>query len=64
MIEQAYARHGHVNVLDVGGTQRYWKILPAAYLASRRVSITLLNTTPVRQPRYRHSAHSVPMAVT
>ena len=50
MIEQAYARHGHVNVLDVGGTQRYWKILPAAYLASRRVSITLLNTTPLRQP--------------
>ncbi|WP_414158943.1 glycosyltransferase [Pseudomonas sp. BNK-45] len=50
MIEQAYARHGHVNLLDVGGTQKYWKILPATYLASRRVSITLLNTQPVRQP--------------
>lgn len=50
MIEQAYARHGHVNLLDVGGTQRYWNILPATYLASRRVSITLLNTTPVSQP--------------
>lgn len=46
MIEHAYARHGHVKLLDVGGTQRYWKILPAAYLASHRVSITLLNTTP------------------
>ena len=50
MIEQAYARHGHVNLLDVGGTQKYWKILPATYLASRRVSITLLNTQPVHQP--------------
>lgn len=49
MIEQAYARHGHVKVLDVGGTQRYWKILPATYLASRRVSITLLNTSPPSQ---------------
>ena len=50
IIEQTYARHGHVNLLDVGGTQKYWKILPATYLASRRVSITLLNTQPVRQP--------------
>ena len=49
MIEQTYARHGHVKVLDVGGTQRYWKILPATYLASRRVSITLLNTGPASQ---------------
>ncbi|QXI26278.1 glycosyltransferase [Pseudomonas vanderleydeniana] len=49
MIEQTYARYGYVNVLDVGGTQRYWNILPADYLASRRVSITLLNTRPASQ---------------
>lgn len=49
MIEQTYARHGHVKILDVGGTQRYWNILPATYLAARRVSITLLNTIPPSQ---------------
>lgn len=43
MIDEAYARHGHVNLVDVGGTQRYWRIVPQDYLDSRRVSITLVN---------------------
>jgi glycosyltransferase involved in cell wall biosynthesis len=54
MIDEVYANHGHVNILDVGGTQRYWKILPASYLASHRVSITLLNTEPSSQEPVAH----------
>ena len=47
MIEQAYHRYGCVNLLDVGGTPRYWHQLPEAYLESRRVSITLVNISPI-----------------
>lgn len=43
MIDAAFERHGHVNVIDVGGTARYWRLLPEAFLESRRVSITLVN---------------------
>jgi glycosyltransferase involved in cell wall biosynthesis len=49
MIDQAYLRHGHVKLIDVGGTQRYWNILPSEYLDARHVSITLVNLGPVRQ---------------
>ncbi|MBD9415046.1 class I SAM-dependent methyltransferase [Pseudomonas sp. PDM16] len=57
MIDQAYARHGHVNLVDVGGTQRYWSLLPRDYLDSRGVSITLINICHgdqvARHPRFR-----------
>ena len=38
LIEQAYARHGEVRIVDIGGTRAYWRIVPADYLAARRVS--------------------------
>ncbi len=57
MIDEAYARHGRVNLVDVGGTQRYWNIVPQDYLDSRRVSITLINISQGKQvaihPRFR-----------
>ncbi len=49
LIDQAYLRHGHVNLIDVGGTVRYWNIVPSEYLDARRVSITLVNLGTVRQ---------------
>lgn len=49
IIDQAYLRHGHVKLIDVGGTQRYWNIVPSEYLDERRVSITLVNLGTVGQ---------------
>ncbi|SDI55437.1 hypothetical protein [Pseudomonas panipatensis] len=43
LIEEAFAEHGEVHLLDVGGTLRYWTIVPDEFLARHRVSITLLN---------------------
>jgi len=57
MIDQAYARHGCVNLVDVGGTHSYWNIVPPAYLASRRVSITLVNTETDNFTAHPHFTH-------
>ena len=57
LIDQAYARHGCVNLVDVGGTQSYWNIVPLAYLASRRVSITLINTETDNFVAHPHFSH-------
>lgn len=43
MIEETFLRKGSVSVVDVGGTEQYWRILPAGYLVSRNVKITLVN---------------------
>lgn len=43
LIEEAFAEHGEVHLLDVGGTPRYWKIVPDEFLQQHRVTITLLN---------------------
>lgn len=32
MIESVFREHGHVDIIDIGGTERYWNILPQAYL--------------------------------
>lgn len=47
MIDEAYQRHGRVDVIDVGGTQRYWNMVPQEYLDARHVSITMVNIEPV-----------------
>ncbi|MBC9250138.1 hypothetical protein A9179_07615 [Pseudomonas alcaligenes] len=50
MIDRIHAQHGHVKIIDVGGTHRYWRLLPASYLESRSVSVTLVNLQPVAMP--------------
>lgn len=43
MINHAYDNYGHVNIIDVGGTYQYWKILPEQFLREKQVKITIVN---------------------
>jgi hypothetical protein len=43
VIYDVYERKGSVNILDLGGTEKYWGILPKGLLEKNNVSITLLN---------------------
>ena len=43
MIDATFEKKGQVDILDVGGTQTYWSILPATVLQKRNVSISVLN---------------------
>lgn len=43
MIESVFADRGAVTIVDVGGTERYWGLIPEALLDARYVRITLVN---------------------
>jgi hypothetical protein len=43
MIDEAHARHGEVRIIDIGGTETYWRIVSTDFLASRMVQITVVN---------------------
>jgi hypothetical protein len=53
-IEHLHADKGSVSILDIGGMEYYWNIVPAEELARLGVRITLLNlpddVRPVRRP--------------
>lgn len=50
MIEGIYAVNGAVKILDVGGTEIYWNIVPPEFLDSMNVQITILNLPGVKMP--------------
>jgi len=50
MIRQAFSEHGFVKIIDVGGTEQYWKIVPRKYLENQNVEITIINLPGVRMP--------------
>jgi Methyltransferase domain len=50
LIEMIEREHGHVNVIDIGGTERYWNIVPRAYLEDHRVKITIVNLSDTLPP--------------
>lgn len=43
MIEAVYRKKGSVTIIDLGGTEKYWGIVPRQYLSRYRVSITIVN---------------------
>jgi len=43
MIESVHAQHGHVSIIDIGGTEQYWNILPRQYLIEHDVRIAVVN---------------------
>lgn len=51
MIEQVSREHGSVNIIDVGGTEQYWIIVPRQYLDAHNVSITIVNLPGTTMPR-------------
>ncbi len=47
MIEAVFAMKGSVEIIDLGGTERYWSIIPSSFLESRKVKITLVNNQEI-----------------
>jgi hypothetical protein len=43
LIDNCFQKNGKVNIIDVGGTETYWKIIPRDFLISRKVHITAVN---------------------
>jgi hypothetical protein len=43
LIEQVHADKGKVSILDVGGWEAYWDIIPLEFLTRHNVSVVLLN---------------------
>lgn len=51
MIEAVSRKHGHVNIIDIGGTERYWGIVPRLYLQRQLVTITIVNLPNGTRPQ-------------
>jgi hypothetical protein len=43
LIDECYNRNKEVNIIDIGGTSKYWKIIPDDFLMEKKVSITIVN---------------------
>jgi hypothetical protein len=43
MIESVFALHGHVDIIDIGGNEKYWNILGPDYLHAHAVKLTIVN---------------------
>ena len=50
MIDAVFDEHGTVNIVDIGGTERYWGIVPKTYLEERNVYITIVNLPAAAMP--------------
>src|SRR5687768_1644038 len=46
MIEDVFNEYGCVDLVDIGGTERYWGIISRHYLDAHNVKITLVNLPP------------------
>lgn len=43
MIEAVFRDKGAVQIIDLGGTETYWRIVPRQFLDNHRVTITIVN---------------------
>ena len=43
LINECYNKYKKVNIIDIGGTKTYWKIMPKEYLSEKNVHITVVN---------------------
>ncbi len=43
MIETVFGENGAVNIIDIGGTDKYWGIVSRQFLEQHKVSITVVN---------------------
>lgn len=50
LIEQVSSAHGCVNIIDVGGTEKYWGIVQQQYLEKHNVKITIVNLPASKLP--------------
>lgn len=49
LIDETIRTHGTATILDIGGTRKYWNILPPGYLSGGRLRITILNLSGVNE---------------
>ncbi|MBE9028975.1 class I SAM-dependent methyltransferase [filamentous cyanobacterium LEGE 11480] len=50
MIDATFEAHGSVNIIDIGGREEYWEIVPPGYLEQKQVSITIVNLPGTNLP--------------
>jgi hypothetical protein len=50
LIKAAHLEHGRVDIVDIGGTERYWKILPPSALTTYDVRVTIVNLARSPEP--------------
>ena len=50
VIEAISIEYGHANVIDIGGTEQYWGIVPEKYLEKYNVKITIVNLPGAKLP--------------
>jgi hypothetical protein len=43
LIAECWEVYKEVNIIDIGGTKTYWKIIPSEFLESHQVHITIVN---------------------
>lgn len=53
LIDRIASEKASVRVVDLGGRESYWRIFPDDYLASRRVTVTIVNPEPQAPPSSR-----------
>jgi len=51
VIEAVFNENGSVNVIDIGGTEQYWGIVPRQYLNEHNVNITIVNLPGTLMPK-------------
>lgn len=50
MIREVFSQHGHVSIIDVGGTKQYWHIVPEGFMQRHNVHITIINLSSISMP--------------
>lgn len=50
MIDRVHRERGAVRIIDIGGTESYWTMLPSDYLDKQDVTITVLNLPSESMP--------------
>jgi len=50
LIESTFNEHGLVNIVDIGGWEFYWKIVPEKVLSQNNVKITIVNIFTDKTP--------------
>jgi len=55
MVKEVHKQKGQVEIIDIGGTDTYWKIIPSSFLSEHNVQITIINIPGVITPEdYGH----------
>ena len=53
LIAASHRRHGRARILDLGGTEEYWGLLPEGFLTAHRAEVTVLNVPGAVTPAVR-----------